>query len=265
MKNQRTGIREELPSSFFTVIQAGLSCGEMYVLPHMAYVQVIPSLVDAGYEVFSIDWLGHGLSDKPLDGALISFELHMHTLIEFFNHYQLQGSYIVAHDWGGYTHLITKLTRRCIALCTIPYLSEWQISGLVLFNSFFPPRPTEITLKTYALYLIWFFCTGIFNGYLPEAGVMKYMSPTASYQTTRGYSAPFSSPKLKASVTRFAHIVPGLPDFMLEGARGWYAWKIMEGLFGATRFSNLNMQARLARRGQSVREYWSNNDKCTGN
>jgi pimeloyl-ACP methyl ester carboxylesterase len=51
--------------------------------------------------VFAIDWLGHGLSDKPLQASIISFELHMQTLFKFFDHYQIGNAVVAAHDWGG--------------------------------------------------------------------------------------------------------------------------------------------------------------------
>lgn len=58
-------------------------------------------LVEDGHEVFSLDWLGHGLSDKPKHRESISFELHMRTLIAFMNHVQLKNAILVAHSWGG--------------------------------------------------------------------------------------------------------------------------------------------------------------------
>jgi pimeloyl-ACP methyl ester carboxylesterase len=66
---------------------------------------VIEHLVEGGHEVFAIDWIGHGASDKPLDVALIPFELHMRTLKSCIDHFELTGCYIVAHDWGGYVHM----------------------------------------------------------------------------------------------------------------------------------------------------------------
>jgi pimeloyl-ACP methyl ester carboxylesterase len=54
-----------------------------------------------------MDWIGHGASDKPLDAALISFDLHMRTLRRCIEHFQLTESFIVAHDWGGYVYMQT--------------------------------------------------------------------------------------------------------------------------------------------------------------
>lgn len=62
---------------------------------------MIPKLVDQGHEVYALDWIGHGRSDKILRPELINFELHMRTLIDFYNHVGLRDSILVAHDWGG--------------------------------------------------------------------------------------------------------------------------------------------------------------------
>ncbi len=63
--------------------------------------QIIPALVKGGHEVYAIDWLGHGASDKPLSGSSISFELHMRTLTACIDHFNISDCYVAAHDWGG--------------------------------------------------------------------------------------------------------------------------------------------------------------------
>lgn len=55
-----------------------------------------------GHEVYALDWLGHGASDKPTSAPLISFDLHIRTLVEFFERYDVRNCYIAAHDWGGF-------------------------------------------------------------------------------------------------------------------------------------------------------------------
>jgi pimeloyl-ACP methyl ester carboxylesterase len=62
---------------------------------------MLPKLVEKGHEIYALDWLGHGRSDKMRNAELISFELHMQTLRSFFKHVDLQSAHVVAHDWGG--------------------------------------------------------------------------------------------------------------------------------------------------------------------
>lgn len=218
--------------------------------PSWGYIwrNVIPTMNAAGHEVFSIDWLGHGASDKPTDPREISFELHMQTLVAVIRHFDLDDFYIAAHDWGG-----------CIVLCTVPSFPEGhRCAGLFLLNTFLPPRPQDISLHYYLLYWIWFFSTGVFGPLLPESLVLRFMAPNITKTVAEGYSIPYRQcpTKTKASTNRFAHIVPGIPDSILD-QRSRFLWRMVEGLIGPEHLTNINAQASLARRDVEVRRWWS--------
>lgn len=72
-----------------------MRCADTYPM------QVMSKLLEEGHEIFALDWLGHGLSDKPKNRQSVTFELHMRTLVAFFNHVQLRDAILVAHSWGG--------------------------------------------------------------------------------------------------------------------------------------------------------------------
>ncbi|RAK84173.1 haloalkane dehalogenase family protein [Aspergillus costaricaensis CBS 115574] len=217
--------------------------------PSWSYIwrNILPHLLDQGHEVYALDWLGHGRSDKPTHPESVTFELHIHTLMQLFKVYNLRHAVIVAHDWGG-----------CVALCAIPQLPQMACTCLLLLNSFLPPRPEEWNLHYSLLYAIWFLSTGLLGGYMPEWGVMRFMSPHLSQFEIDGYSAPYRSLPVatKASVFRFGHIVPVTPRFALHGLRQTRIWKLLEGLCGPRHFDNLSQQARLAKRGEEVRQSW---------
>lgn len=61
----------------------------------------MPKLLEEGHELYALDWIGHGRSDKPTHRDSITFELHMRTLIAFVNHVQLKDAVLVAHGLGG--------------------------------------------------------------------------------------------------------------------------------------------------------------------
>jgi hypothetical protein len=61
---------------------------------------------------------------------------------------------------------------------------------------------------------------------------------------------------MKSGVSRFAHIVPGLPHIVLHKMSRWMVWRLLEWLFGPASFTNLTAQARLAKRGVGVRQFW---------
>ena len=147
-----------------------------------------------------------------------------------------------------------------MALCTLPTLPEGTCSGIFLLSTFFPPRPSDVRPYYFLLYMVWFFITGILDGYIPESFVMRYMCPKATSEVVSGYGLPYAAgAKSKASVGRFAHIVPGMPRALMEW-RGSHYWRLLEGLLGPENFTNFNAQAKLTERDESARKWWAGED-----
>ncbi|BCS23016.1 haloalkane dehalogenase family protein [Aspergillus puulaauensis] len=209
---------------------------------------VFPSLLDSGHDVYAVDWLGHGRSDKILRPQAITFELHIRTLVKFFEVAELENAIIAAHDWGG-----------CIALCTLPRLPSNTCDGLFLLNSFFPPRLSDTSLHYRLLNRIWYCTTGLLHGFLPQSAVLRFLIPHLSKEDIEAYTAPYKGlPRSsKSSIERFSHMIPSLPRFVLFTLRQTYIWKVLEGLAGPSHFDSLNNQARLSAQGDQVRGYWS--------
>jgi hypothetical protein len=65
--------------------------------------QLIPGLVQSGHTVYALDFIGHGLSDKPLNPFDITVDLYIRTIHALFTHYGLSNvnTTVVAHDWAG--------------------------------------------------------------------------------------------------------------------------------------------------------------------
>ncbi|XBQ93552.1 hypothetical protein V6000_009017 [Aspergillus fumigatus] len=172
--------------------------------------QVFPALVERGHEVYALDWLGHGRSDKITRPEAITFELHMRTLQQFFESTGLDNTTIVAHDWGG-----------CVALSTLSRLPTSACTSLFLLNSFFPLRISEISMHYALLHAIWFMTTGILGGCTPESAVMRFMSPSISQNDVTGYAAPYRNlpSNAKSSIYRFSHMAPATPRIVLRSLR----------------------------------------------
>ncbi|KAL4863193.1 hypothetical protein BDV12DRAFT_177828, partial [Aspergillus spectabilis] len=242
-----------LKPSYSTVLQDGKKSHRPIVFlhgnPSWSYMwrNVFPPLLERGHEIFAIDWLGHGRSDKILRPEAITFELHIRTLTRFFEVTKLEDAIVAAHEWGG-----------CVALCTIPRLPASACTSLFLLNTFFPPRLSDASLHYRLLNRIWYCTTGLLHGYTPESAFLRFLAPSISASDIQGYTAPYKSlPRAsKASIERFSHLPPSLPRFLLFTLRNTYLWKITEGLLGPSHFDTLNTQARLSAQDDQVRRYW---------
>ncbi|KAF4211426.1 hypothetical protein CNMCM5878_002636 [Aspergillus fumigatiaffinis] len=223
--------------------------------PSWSYMwrNVFPALVERGHEVYALDWIGHGRSDKIIRPEAITFELHMRTLQQFFESTGLQNATLVAHDWGG-----------CVALSTLPRLPTSACTSLFLLNSFLPPRLSEISMHHALLYAIWFMTTGVLGGCIPESAVMRFMSPSISQTDVTGYAAPYRNlpAKAKSSIYRFSHMAPATPRVVLTSLRYTWLWKLVEGLAGPSNFDNLTAQARLSSRDDEIRGFWKSSERA---
>ncbi|KAL3490040.1 Alpha/Beta hydrolase protein [Aspergillus germanicus] len=250
-----------LKPSYSSILQDGKKTHRPIVLlhgnPSWSYMwrNVFPTLLEQGHEVYAIDWLGHGRSDKILKPEAISFELHVRTLMEFFETTNLEDAIIAAHDWGG-----------CVALCTLPRLPTSACESVFLLNTFFPPRLSDATLHYRLLNRAWYCTTGLLKGYTPESAAIRFITPTIAQSDVEAYSAPYKGlPRsTKSSIERFSHIVPSLPRVILHRARNLRLWKLLEGLAGPSHFDTLNTQARLSAQDELVRRFWSSKEQAHG-
>ncbi|KAL2815206.1 Alpha/Beta hydrolase protein [Aspergillus cavernicola] len=246
-----------LRPSYSNILQDGKKNHKQIVFlhgnPSWSYMwrNVFPPLLERGHEVYAIDWLGHGRSDKILKPEAITFELHIRTLIEFFQVTSLENAIVAAHDWGG-----------CIALCTIPLLHSSACDNLFLLNTFFPPRLSDASLHYRLLNRAWYCTTGLLGGYLPESAVMRFISPQLSPADVNAYSSPYTGlPRSsKSSIKRFSHIAPSLPRSILFHLRQTWPWKLLEGLCGPSHFNTVTTQARLSAQDDQVRRFWGARD-----
>jgi len=65
------------------------------------YRKVIPPLVEAGYRCIAPDYVGLGKSDKPVDDAFYSFDMHMDSVTALLKSLDLTDATVVGQDWGG--------------------------------------------------------------------------------------------------------------------------------------------------------------------
>ncbi|KAI9372819.1 Alpha/Beta hydrolase protein [Aspergillus egyptiacus] len=250
-----------LRPSYSDILQDGKKSHKPVVFLHgnvtWSYMwrNVFPPLLARGHEIYAIDWLGHGRSDKILRPEAITFELHIRTLMEFFEATGLDHAIIAAHNWGG-----------CVALCALPHLPSELCDSIFLLNTFFPPRIGDTSFHYRLLSRAWYCTTGLLGGYVPESAVMRFLVPHIPKHEVDAYCAPYVDlPRsAKSSITRFSHIVPSLPRFVLLRLRVMWVWRLMEGLCGPSHFESLTTQARLAAQDDQVRRFWGARESQNG-
>lgn len=65
------------------------------------YRKVIPPLVAAGFRCIAPDYVGLGKSDKPVDDAFYTFDMHHDSVSALLGSLDLTNATVVGQDWGG--------------------------------------------------------------------------------------------------------------------------------------------------------------------
>lgn len=140
----------------------------------------------------------------------------------------------------------------------MPHLPATACDKLFLLDSFFPPRPDEVSTVSYLFYLVWYLSTGILGGAFSASIAVRLLCPQLSVRDSQGYGAPYRGLPLSAKSTeqRFTYLVPLTPRYVLRHLRETTPWKLLEGFLGPENFSNLNAQTRLAVMDDDARSYW---------
>lgn len=234
-------------------------------------LELIPGLVQSGHTVYALDFIGHGLSDKPLTTGRTTVELHIRTILALFNHYNLinENTTVVAHDWAG--TIFMSAAPYLVPNPNVPALdgkplgarsphdhtASSQPPKLLFLNSALPFSPYGISLSAFSIHALYFLVTGIFGTLLPQSFVIRFLSPLATTAPIlRGYSAQYTSLRSRTSFVETARTMPFLPTIFYTKIRQHLYWRYLEGLLGPWHFTNINAQARLAQRSVEVRRYW---------
>jgi pimeloyl-ACP methyl ester carboxylesterase len=103
---------------------------------HQIWDTVIPHLIEAGFQTYAIDLLGHGESDKPRDPS----EYHIDDIYTQIDGLIQRLSFdepitIIGHSMGGYIGLKIALQRRD------------TLKSLILVNPFYSPDQLSIPLR----------------------------------------------------------------------------------------------------------------------
>jgi haloalkane dehalogenase len=163
------------------------------------YRRMIPVLTAAGGRVVAPDLLGFGRSDKPVDDAVHTFDLHRDSLLALWRALDLTGVTLVVQDWGGLLGL------------TLPVEPDMarRTARLLVMNTALatgvPLGPGFDAWRSYA---------GSTED-LPVGALMRRAEPTLTAAEAAAYDAPFPDSTYKAGVRRLPQMVMTRPD--MEG------------------------------------------------
>lgn len=177
------------------------------------YRKMIPGFLATGARVVAPDFVGFGLSDKPAEESLYTFDFHRRFLLDFIQQRELRHITLVVQDWGGLLGL------------TLP-MEVPQIEGLFIMNTTLATGDVPLTEG----FIAW-------RSYVaknPDLACGKLLAracPHITPEEAAAYDAPFPDVKSKAGVRRFPQLVPQRFDDpggeVSRQAREWLttAWK----------------------------------------
>ena len=156
------------------------------------YRKVIPPLVAAGYRCIAPDYVGLGKSDKPVDDAFYTFDMHRDSVSALLGSLDLSNATVVGQDWGGPIGLRYAVEHPEV------------VTRLVILNTgLFSGRGTMS--ESWMTFREWVSNT-------PDLPVDFLMSRSASdswgADVLAAYAAPFPTADHKAGIRRFPMIVP---------------------------------------------------------
>jgi len=173
------------------------------------YRRMIAPFLAAGYRVLAPDFLGFGRSDKPVDDAFYTFDMHRQFLLDFAESMDLRRITIAVQDWGGLLGL------------TLPMEAPERYEKLLIMNTALGTgdRPLTDGFKAWREYV----------AKTPDLDCGKLLAracPHLSAAEAAAYEAPFPDARHKAGVRRFPSLVPDAFDApgaaISRKAREWW-------------------------------------------
>ena len=158
------------------------------------YRRMIPGLAGVG-RVVAPDLFGFGRSDKPVDQAAYSYDVHARSIERFALELDLRELTVVVHDWGGPIGLRFAVTH------------PDRVARLVILNTGVGVgAPSEPWLRFRAL--VREVGTDFTASRLVQVACVSRLDEDA----VRGYDAPFPVGQSKAGALAFPELVPTEPD-----------------------------------------------------
>ncbi len=178
------------------------------------YRRMTPPFLAAGWRVVAPDFIGFGRSDKPVEDAFYTFDLHRAFLLDFVEKLDLRNVALAVQDWGGLLGL------------TVPMEAPERYSRLLIMNTALGTGDAPLTEG----FLAWRAYVNKNPG-MDCGKLLGRACPHLSAEEAAAYEAPFPDAASKAGVRRFPNLVPDGPDApgaaLSRRARDWWrsGWK----------------------------------------
>ena len=161
------------------------------------YRKMIPLLAST-FRVIAPDYLGFGRSDKPLQIADYTYDLHTRSIASLIETLDLRRATVVVQDWGGPIGLRVATERkdrfaRIVALNTGLFSSSknWPTPGFMQWRNFAERVGLDMQV-----------------GRVIQASTTSELDE----ETLRGYEAPWPVREARAGVAAFPLLVPLTTD-----------------------------------------------------
>ena len=157
------------------------------------YRHMLPLFTAAGLRVVAPDLIGFGRSDKPVDEAAHTFDLHRGALLDFVERLDLKNVLLVCQDWGGIFGL------------TLPLAAPERYSRLLVMYTAIATGRLSDGFRQWRAY----------SNSQPDLAVgrlIKRGKPTLSDAEAAAYDAPFPDASYKAALRAFPNLVPDGAD-----------------------------------------------------
>ena len=161
------------------------------------YRKMIPVFAESGARVVAPDWLGFGMSDKPINDDIYGFHFHRNMMVALIERLDLFNITLVVQDWGGLLGL------------TIPKDMPERFDRLIIMNTVIAmgKAPSQAFLDWRAYVAA--------NPDMNVGALMKRATPILNEAEQQAYDAPFPDITFKAGMRRFPEMVMVEPD--MEG------------------------------------------------
>jgi haloalkane dehalogenase len=160
------------------------------------YRHMIPVFTGAGLRVVAPDLIGFGRSDKPVDEAAHTWDLHRGMLLALIERLDLKNVMLVCQDWGGLLGL------------TLPMVIPDRFTRLLVMNTGLGIGEVTEGFRQWRA----------FSNHQPDLAVGKLIArgrPDTTAAEAAAYDAPFPDASYKAAVRAFPNLVP---DVQTQGA-----------------------------------------------